>query len=79
MVTTVVRNNPIPEYGNSGSAANIGLPGQGSLLSMNLAPFELEESKASPRLAAPKSLAPIASKSKATLEPMDSKLSRALN
>ena len=88
MVTAVVRKNPIPELGPSGGSKGI-LPDLG-LMSMNGAPAftEIEESKVSPRLAAPKSLAPLASRSKATLEPMslvmgnnnfESKLSRAVN
>ena len=64
MVTSVVK--PIPEIGQNNNKSKGVQP---SLLSMN-AMHSLgivEESKLSPRIAAPKNLAPLTSKSKATL------------
>ena len=89
-VTAVVRQVPVPELGlnsqthNAFSSKNL-LPQPASLLPMGDLQVN-EESKISPRLTAPKSLAPLASKSKATLAPLslppaniDSKLSQIPN
>lgn len=74
MVTAVVRTVPVPELGLSGknTVSNKNLPpAAASFMPMGMQPIDLgEESKTSPRLLAPLSLAPIASKSKATLQPL---------
>lgn len=71
MVTAVVNVKPIPETGKPKQKL-IPDPTMPPTLSggagLQLAP--LEESKLSPRMAAPKNLAPITSKSKATLPPL---------
>lgn len=91
MVTTVIRTNTIPEaVRNLNSNGKRNLPPPATLNSMSVQPFDfMEETKTSSKLAAPKNLAPISSKSKATLEPLtlpgingnnfDSKLSQRPN
>ena len=81
-VTAVVRKVPVPELGVAGSniitSNNSYMPQPGSLNPIGkLSPMagsspldNLEEGKGSPRLQAPLSLAPLASKSRATLQPL---------
>ena len=68
MVTAVVNMKPIPEVGKNKQSI-VPEPTLPSLSGkLNVAP--LEEQKISPRLIAPKNLAPITTKSKATLPPL---------
>ena len=67
MVTAVVNMKPIPEVGTN-KPKLVPEPALPSLTNLTIAP--LEEQKISPKLAAPKNLAPLATKSKATLPPL---------